>query len=405
MQISELMNSLRPGQAGHSMTLPIALLVAILATPPGASAQEQLLEFKSFPDAPIFSNAVNPGLKVFDIFLHNMGIINRSSDPLDVQRISFRVIGGGNTLGGRTMGRSEIETLAERYYRNDQYGVFGRLPELFGHDQMFAQGERVSATPLLEPETALITIQEYFAYKGIAEELQVNVDFTRGTGTTRTETRTWSVPIKPYISPNTFQLPFAGRWYVTTGPDVSGHHRNWQNTEFAYDFSRTEAGGLQFAQEGYAPGDYHVYGEPVLAIAPGVVVRSTDRFPEAPLREQGESTGDYQQRMSDRMNENFAEDPDANYGNIVIIEHGGGEFSSYAHLRQHSVKVRVGDPVKAGDQLGEVGQSGNSLKPHLHFNVALASGRSIPARFENAYALDGEQILRLLRTGEFIASR
>jgi hypothetical protein len=56
-------------------------------------------------------------------------------------------------------------------------------------------------------------------------------------------------------------------------------------------------------------------------------------------------------------------------GNSVVIEHGDGWETQYAHLRRGSVAVRSGDMVQAGDKLGVVGLSGNSEFPHLHFEV------------------------------------
>src|SRR3712207_8545465 len=41
----------------------------------------------------------------------------------------------------------------------------------------------------------------------------------------------------------------------------------------------------------------------------------------------------------------------------------------YAHLQRGSVEVEVGDEVQAGDQLGLLGNTGNSSAPHLHFHV------------------------------------
>jgi hypothetical protein len=56
-------------------------------------------------------------------------------------------------------------------------------------------------------------------------------------------------------------------------------------------------------------------------------------------------------------------------GNSVVIDHGAGWESQYAHLRKGSVSVRTGDAIKAGDRLGLVGMSGNTEFPHLHFEV------------------------------------
>ncbi|WP_067485816.1 M23 family metallopeptidase [Actinomadura hibisca] len=56
-------------------------------------------------------------------------------------------------------------------------------------------------------------------------------------------------------------------------------------------------------------------------------------------------------------------------GNHVILDLGDGVYGVFAHLRRGSVRVRPGDRVRAGDQLGEVGNSGNSSEPHLHFHL------------------------------------
>ena len=63
-------------------------------------------------------------------------------------------------------------------------------------------------------------------------------------------------------------------------------------------------------------------------------------------------------------------DPDAIGGNYVILDHGNGEFSVYAHLKPGSVNAKVGDVVNVGQPIGKLGSSGNSSEPHLHFQVA-----------------------------------
>jgi murein DD-endopeptidase MepM/ murein hydrolase activator NlpD len=55
------------------------------------------------------------------------------------------------------------------------------------------------------------------------------------------------------------------------------------------------------------------------------------------------------------------------YGRVVIIEHGLGIETRYAHLRR--IHVEAGDFVPAGALVGEVGSSGRATGPHLHFEV------------------------------------
>jgi hypothetical protein len=56
-------------------------------------------------------------------------------------------------------------------------------------------------------------------------------------------------------------------------------------------------------------------------------------------------------------------------GNSVTLDLGDGVHAVFAHLRRGSVRVRKGDRVRTGDVLGEVGNSGNSSEPHLHFHL------------------------------------
>jgi murein DD-endopeptidase MepM/ murein hydrolase activator NlpD len=59
--------------------------------------------------------------------------------------------------------------------------------------------------------------------------------------------------------------------------------------------------------------------------------------------------------------------PGGTYGNLVIVRHGNGYETRYAHLS--AVTVKVGDEVPAGQQVGNVGTTGYSTGPHLHFEV------------------------------------
>ncbi|MGH9024123.1 MAG: peptidoglycan DD-metalloendopeptidase family protein, partial [Acidimicrobiia bacterium] len=59
--------------------------------------------------------------------------------------------------------------------------------------------------------------------------------------------------------------------------------------------------------------------------------------------------------------------PRGGYGNLVVIDHGNGLATLYAHLQR--TEARIGQTVKAGDRLGIVGTTGLSTGPHLHFEV------------------------------------
>lgn len=57
------------------------------------------------------------------------------------------------------------------------------------------------------------------------------------------------------------------------------------------------------------------------------------------------------------------------YGHTVVIDHGNGIKTRYAHMYPGSIAVRVGQKVYQGQQIGRIGSTGNSTGPHLHFEV------------------------------------
>lgn len=61
--------------------------------------------------------------------------------------------------------------------------------------------------------------------------------------------------------------------------------------------------------------------------------------------------------------------PSSGYGNIVVIYHGNGISTKYAHMPYSSITVRPNQKVKKGQKIAEVGSEGTATGPHLHFEV------------------------------------
>ncbi len=66
------------------------------------------------------------------------------------------------------------------------------------------------------------------------------------------------------------------------------------------------------------------------------------------------------------------------YGNYVVIDHGNGYQTLYAHLLNKSITVAAGQKVNQGQQIGTMGSTGRSTGTHLHFEIKSAKGNLDP---------------------------
>jgi murein DD-endopeptidase MepM/ murein hydrolase activator NlpD len=173
-----------------------------------------------------------------------------------------------------------------------------------------------------------------------------------------------------------------GSWLASDGCcTASGHVSalyglagNLQAAErYAIDWIEIGPDGRIFHGDPAVLGNWYGYGQPVLSTAAGVVTEAKDGLPDqTPLVKPGTLTlGDLP-------------------GNVVVVRIKGGFSAVYAHLVPGSLKVKVGDRVKVGQELGKLGNSGGSLAPHLHFHVV--DGPSASTSDGYPYVLDTFQL-------------
>jgi hypothetical protein len=76
------------------------------------------------------------------------------------------------------------------------------------------------------------------------------------------------------------------------------------------------------------------------------------------------------------------------YGNLVVVDHGNGIVTRYAHMEDDDLLVVVGQPVVAGQQVARVGTKGDSTGCHLHFEVLVDGVPTDPSAFLAERGLD-----------------
>jgi murein DD-endopeptidase MepM/ murein hydrolase activator NlpD len=115
--------------------------------------------------------------------------------------------------------------------------------------------------------------------------------------------------------------------------------------------------------------------QPVLAVADAMVVAAVDRFAD---------------QIPDQPRPVTLEEAE---GNHIILDLGGRRFAFYAHLKPGSLRVRAGQRVQRSEVIAEVGNSGSSSGPHLHFHLmngpSSLAADGLPYVFDR-YQLSGE---------------
>lgn len=147
-------------------------------------------------------------------------------------------------------------------------------------------------------------------------------------------------------------LPFRGRWFVAAGGDTPNvnHHMNVRAQWYAIDFMKV--GGPSQRElaktDGLANENSYSWGESVLSPCAGEVVGVVNGLPDNPLGKKD------------------AKNP---AGNHVVIKIAPDRYVFVAHLQRNSVKVKAGDRLVSGQEIGKCGNSGNSDAPHVHLHI------------------------------------
>jgi murein DD-endopeptidase MepM/ murein hydrolase activator NlpD len=201
---------------------------------------------------------------------------------------------------------------------------------------------------------------------------------------------------------------------VHEGHDFFSHHRRYNLAAryeadphtavganlFAYDLMLVDMDGALYKNDPSKKDDWFSYGAPIFAPADGIVQEVANDLPENVF------IGTQAKQPDDAG----ARDP-IGFGNHVVIRHADGRVSWLLHMKPGSVLVKSGDKVLSGQPLGQVGFSGDSLFPHLHYTVTTGvvyPSQGVPSYFRLFERILGSKRVKIaagqIDTGDLLES-
>lgn len=176
------------------------------------------------------------------------------------------------------------------------------------------------------------------------------------------------------MSKNKYILPFIGEWYIEHGGYNKKDSHSWDiiPQRYAYDFE-IRKDNVPYHHNYQEPANYYSYLQDVICPCDGFVVDIQSKYPNTLIYKNRPARCDIA-------------DPRGNY---IMIKHEHGEYSTICHLEQNTIRVEIGQIVRAGEILGKVGNSGNTEGPHIHFQVQKGpdfnQSAGIKITFKDAY--------------------
>jgi Peptidase family M23 len=229
---------------------------------------------------------------------------------------------------------------------------------------------------------------------------------------------TVEINVKPnlHIAKSKLEIPLKGSLFILDGNDLYANHRRFDinnplvhdlfdmhlNPElFAVDFLVIDSTGKAYSGDRKNNMNYYIFGQTVYAPAGGKVIKMNNSAED---------------NIPGKLNFNVADvktNKDLLPGNCVIIDHLTGEYSFLVHLKKGSVNVKEGDIVKKGQPIGEVGNSGSSMYPHLHYQLengpSYTNNQGLPIYFHHYKLITGDKKHKIKKgfvsTGDLIENK
>lgn len=359
-------------------SLYCAVIGVVVALSSGAAVAADEVEIIVAPDAYVIPYDANKRREYVDLVVQTIAARNRSRGVVEILELRLDYLQNGRRRASQTTDPAVMAAQTAEFARMAQAGLgFFLNAQLLSPDGLAGiagADARLASAPRLQPDDVLLATGRFASLGFEPDEVEVAVRY-RARG--RVMKALKRIAVRRRAAGVEYSFPLDGAWLMAGAPSIQSHHRWIPSNEFALDFFKLGADGRQFDGDRRDPANAFGYGAPVRAAAAGEVVFVIDDVVQdraALMRRDGESREDAGRRIEAHLLGRFAEDfRRAAAGNLVVVEHKGAngevEYSTYGHLKTGSVRVTPGERVAQGQQIGEVGDTGDSPVVHLHFQV------------------------------------
>ncbi len=195
----------------------------------------------------------------------------------------------------------------------------------------------------------------------------------------------------------TGKLPFSGKWIATATPayKVPSHGTFNFGVGYAYDFVKVDEKKRASKRYNWRslfykenPENFYSFGEDILSPIDGYVVEVHNGESDNVVRRSLFAGIPYLLKQGQRIKKGVTKIA----GNYTVIKNSdSNEFICIVHIKNNSITVEKGQKVTTGEKIGECGNSGNSIQPHIHIQAVSSldfySENGIPLYFKDYYEL------------------
>ena len=366
---------------------------------PALAAAPAQLGIAAAPERPIIETRGAANFLNFDLMVKNQGDLT-----LRISKIELSAYDSGHHLVLRQALNTDAFAPSIAVI-GDQMLTPGKSLDIFNPFHQFE-----AAVPLAELRYSFCLQRETNAAEKEANRhrLPDDCDFING----------FTVHPRAYAGKTALMLPLKGKVFVWEGHDFYAHHLRVpmsnakvqamgitaNSNQFAMDFIYTDAEGNEFKGDPQKPENWLSYGKPIYAPGAGIVREAANDIPDNWFKDKAVTQIGHPDLPPGK-------DP-KDIGNYVLIDHGNGEFSLLVHMKPGSVRVKAGDRVAQGQEIGQIGFAGDSLFPHLHYSLIEGAQDTkvwgLPAYFSRFHRLYGAASVAVaqgpVNSGDFVES-